>query len=91
MSNARGLLSQLKGISAVLSSHYVGRVTRLMVVNLPRLLTWAGDVLRSMMNERQQQKMQLVGSKKDLMAIFGGFQLEKNYGGLAENVTPGLL
>ncbi len=41
-----------------------------------------------MMNE-EQQKIQLVESEKDLPGIFGGFQLEKNYGGLADNVTPG--
>jgi len=74
-------LSALTEIYKVMSHHYIIRVFRFYVCNMPMLLGTVAGQFKRIMTERQRQKLFFVRDPKVLADEFAAHQLEQDLGG----------
>jgi len=74
-------LSALKEVHKVLGNHYVGRVSRFYAVNMPAAFSMFAGVAKSLLSDRQRQKLQILKDVAMLRQSFATYQLEEDLGG----------
>jgi len=74
-------IGPLQQIYKVMSTHYIGRVFRFYIVNMPFLLSSLSGVVKALLTDRQRQKLCFVHDVKELRKDFALHQLEKDLGG----------
>jgi len=68
-------------IIKLMSTHYVNRITKFYVSNLPSSLSRAAKVAECLLTERQRQKITIVRVPTDITQHFVAHQLEEDLGG----------
>jgi len=74
-------ISALGEVYKVMSHHYIGRVHRFYVCNLPTSLSMISGMAKSLLTDRQRQKLVVLGDVKELLRDFAPGQLEADLGG----------
>lgn len=74
-------VQQLKEVYSVMSRHYLIRVYRFYICNLPTMLSMMIGVARGILSERQQQKLVIIRRVSELQQDFALHQLEADLGG----------
>jgi len=74
-------LSALNEVYKVMSHHYIGRVYRFYVCNMPTALRMVSGMVLSLLTDRQRQKLVTVDDLKRLGQEFAPHQLETDLGG----------
>lgn len=80
-------LTPLKEVYSVMSHHYIGRVFKFYVCNASRGLYTIAGVAKSILTDRQKQKLNMIEDPKELRQDFALHQLEKDLGGSREIVN----
>jgi len=71
----------LSEVYGIMSSHYIGRVFRFYVANVPYTLRALSSVAMAMMTDRQKQKLTFLDNFGKLKQEFAPHQLERDLGG----------
>jgi len=71
----------LSEVYSVMSHHYIGRVFRFYVANMPFALRALSSVAMAILTDRQRQKLTLLDNVSKLKQDFAPHQLEKDLGG----------
>jgi len=71
----------LSEVYGIMSNHYIGRVFRFYVANVPYTLRALSSVAMAMMTERQKQKLTFLDNFSKLKQEFAPHQLERDLGG----------
>lgn len=74
-------MSALTNICTVMSNHYVNRVFRFYVLNVPPAINRVAGMGLRLLTERQRQKLQFVKDSGELRREFALHQLERDLGG----------
>lgn len=74
-------LHALHEVYNVMSHHYIGRVFRFYVANMPFALRAVSSVASAIMTDRQRQKLTILESVSKLKQEFAPHQLEQDLGG----------
>jgi len=74
-------IGPLKEIYKVMSHHYIGRVYRFYICNMPSALSLVAGMAKSLLTDRQKQKLVMVSEPKKLREEFALHQLERDLGG----------
>mmetsp|Transcript_64606 Transcript_64606/g.199965 ORF Transcript_64606/g.199965 Transcript_64606/m.199965 type:complete len:487 (-) Transcript_64606:173-1633(-) len=74
-------ISALSEIYKVMSHHYIGRVYRFYICNMPSALSLVAGMAKSLLTDRQKQKLVMVSEPKKLREEFALHQLERDLGG----------
>merc|ERR1712137_851080 len=80
-------VAALKEMHRNLANHYTVRVTRMYICNMSMFLRGVFAIAKTVITERQNQKLCVVSSLEELLNDFAVHQLEKDYGGSNDNVT----
>eukprot|EP00397_Hematodinium_sp_SG-2012_P014990 GEMP01015258.1.p1 GENE.GEMP01015258.1~~GEMP01015258.1.p1 ORF type:complete len:572 (+),score=99.13 GEMP01015258.1:139-1854(+) len=82
-------VSALKHIVGVLSSHYMGRLYKIYILQCPALISMTYSLMKNFITDRQQQKLDFLSANdlSHLTQLFHPQQLEKTYGGLRGNLV----
>jgi len=68
-------------IYAVMSNHYINRVYKFYVCNMPWVLEAVAGPCKKMLTDRQRQKIVMIKRFEELLREFSGHQLESDLGG----------
>jgi len=79
-------VTALKEMYKSMANHYTVRVTRMYICNMSTFLRGVFAIAKSVITERQNQKLCVVTSKADLLKEFAAHQFEKDFGGTKENI-----
>jgi len=79
-------VAALKEMHKSMANHYTVRVTKMYICNMSMFLRGVFAIAKSVITERQNQKLCVVTSPADLLADFAVHQLEKDFGGSKDNV-----
>lgn len=74
-------VSALQQVYSVMSHHYMGRVYKFYICNLSMMLGAVAGVCKSMLTDRQRQKLVFVTNTSELQKDFALHQLEVDLGG----------
>lgn len=74
-------LSPLTDICRIMSSHYVNRVSRFYILNMPPALSRVSSIGMRLLTERQRQKLVFLRRAEELQQDFAPHQLEEDLGG----------
>jgi len=74
-------VTALGEVYSVMSHHYIGRVFKFYVANMPYTLRALSPVATAMMSDRQKQKLNFLDNFSKLTQEFAPHQLEKDLGG----------
>lgn len=80
-------ISPLKEVVKVLSAHYIYRVPKFYLCNVPWMLRKMSGVGTKFLTERQLQKLCFVNTADEILVDFAPHQLEEDLGGVHANVT----
>lgn len=74
-------IGPLKEVYSVMSKHYVGRVFKFYIANMPFALRPITGIVKKMLTDRQQQKLVFLDNLEPLKSMFSPTQLEDDLGG----------
>eukprot|EP00927_Polykrikos_kofoidii_P028173 TRINITY_DN24639_c0_g1_i1.p1 TRINITY_DN24639_c0_g1~~TRINITY_DN24639_c0_g1_i1.p1 ORF type:complete len:526 (+),score=74.31 TRINITY_DN24639_c0_g1_i1:397-1974(+) len=74
-------IAALKDVYKVMSHHYMGRVFRFYICNASWTLMSIASVVKSILTDRQRQKLVFVDNVKDMAKDWAADQLEEDLGG----------
>jgi hypothetical protein len=77
----------LSEVYGIMSNHYIGRVFRFYVANVPFSLRALSSVAMAMMTDRQKQKLTFLDNFSKLKQEFAPHQLERDFGGALSPFT----
>lgn len=80
-------VTALKSIYGVLSHHYIVRVFKFYIVNMSWLLRGVSSMVKPILTERQQQKLNFLDNVKDCAEMCAAHQLEQDLGGSRPPLT----
>jgi len=80
-------IAALTDVYKVMSHHYVGRAYRFYIVNMGGVLSYLASPVKSLMTDRQRQKICIVDKVADLRQDFALHHLEEDLGGSKPPVT----
>lgn len=80
-------LSSLTAVCTVMSNHYVNRIFRFYVLNVPPSISRVATVGLRLLTERQRQKLHFVRAFDELRKEFALHQLEEDLGGTRPVLT----
>jgi len=75
----------LKSIIGVMANHYVNRIFRFYMLNVPMALSMSAQLAMKFLTERQRQKIHIVKDFRELQQEFAAHQLERDFGGSSPN------
>lgn len=81
--------NDLKNLLNLIQQNYKNRLNLMYVINLGTFAGILWNVIKGLMGENIQKKMLMINSKNNYLELFENInrtQLEKKYGGLAENI-----
>jgi len=79
-------VTALKEMHKSMANHYTVRVTKMYICNMSTFLRGVFAIAKSVITERQNQKLCVVSSKADLLRDFAAHQFEKDFGGSKDNI-----
>lgn len=74
-------LGALREVHKNMGTHFVGRVFRFYIVNMPRVLSAIAPVAKKILSDRQQQKLVFVTRTQELQREMALWQIEEDLGG----------
>jgi len=80
-------ISALGEVYKVMSNHYAGRAFRFYVCNLPHALHFFAGLAKSLLTDRQRQKLVVLDDVSELRQHFATHQLEQDLGGWRPQIT----
>mmetsp|Transcript_21082 Transcript_21082/g.72545 ORF Transcript_21082/g.72545 Transcript_21082/m.72545 type:complete len:488 (-) Transcript_21082:475-1938(-) len=80
-------VSALSDVYKVMSHHYSGRVFRFYVANMPTCLSMIAGMAKSLLTDRQRQKLVVLRDVQELRKHFALHQLEEDLGGSRPALT----
>eukprot|EP00443_Scrippsiella_acuminata_P048633 CAMPEP_0115189032 /NCGR_PEP_ID=MMETSP0270-20121206/11312_1 /TAXON_ID=71861 /ORGANISM="Scrippsiella trochoidea, Strain CCMP3099" /LENGTH=595 /DNA_ID=CAMNT_0002602223 /DNA_START=99 /DNA_END=1887 /DNA_ORIENTATION=- len=75
----------LKSIITVMANHYVNRIFRFYMFNLPTALSMTAQMGMRFLTDRQRQKVHIVKDFREMQQEFALHQLEEDFGGSRPN------
>lgn len=81
MSATQVPITPIKEIYSIFHNHYPGRAFRFNVCNLSPAMGFVLAIARSVMTERQRQKLAVIGDWSELLDLWAPHQLEEEFGG----------
>jgi len=76
----------LKEMHKEMGNHYTVRVLRMYICNMSFFLRGVFTIAKSILSDRQNQKICVINSLPELLRDFALHQLEKDFGGTKENI-----
>eukprot|EP00928_Gymnodinium_smaydae_P070177 TRINITY_DN54088_c0_g1_i1.p1 TRINITY_DN54088_c0_g1~~TRINITY_DN54088_c0_g1_i1.p1 ORF type:complete len:509 (-),score=107.86 TRINITY_DN54088_c0_g1_i1:258-1784(-) len=80
-------IKELAKLYSVMSHHYMGRVFKFYVMNLSTMLSMIASAAKSLLTDRQKQKLNFLNSPSELAKDFALHQLEQDHGGTRPALT----